>query len=1672
MIRNGANRSWHIKFFSVILLLVILLGQPLSIILAAPASFFDTDLAQGKSRFRQVVNESTNNTAVFYELSISSSSGNIFTVPGDDGISTAYVRATKDGVAINFNSLYSSQYYHGWSVGVSNWQDVIDEGVKFEFFADSGLTIPLPVNAFGVQTQDWGTCCMGPNNTPTGTAYGTAIYTIFDGGTAGQSIDLLGNITTTISSTVHFVAEIDDRDETFTEVTVAPNGNGEYFMMGGYMLFSIVPEDSVPPGSGSTPSIPPERPDLTAATDLGTSNSDNLTSDTTPDFSVTYTPQNEIDFVNLYDGSTLIATSAAAGTTNETTVTLTSALLGEGTHVITAKVENGYWHDESDASPSLTITIDATPPTMTITAAEVSDGDTSNDPTLSLTFSSSESTTTFNAGDVSVTNGSLSGFSGSGTTYTATFTPIADGDVTINVAAGAYSDSAGNDNLAADEFNWTSDQTPPTVEFNPPDGATIVANSADIILTLSEPIRRSSDNVELTDTNIDAHITLKYDDATGLDVPFDATIDSAKKVITINPTSPLPSNQNFYVSIGTSVEDYANNALADSNATFMSADENLPTLSGSSPSDGLTGVNINTDLILYFSEPVFAQSGNIEIRHSSDNSLFESIIVTGGQVSGDGTDTITADITGPLASLTDYYVLIDGTAFDDADSNSYQGIVSPSTLNFTTQYIDLIAPIGTFNPADGSSGVAVNSNITLTFDEAVRNLDDSALTDSNVDALITLKDTNASGSDIPFDATIDVAKEVITINPTSNFTSEQVVYVAIGATVEDASNNAITETNATFTVEDVLAPTILSTNPVDEATLVDVNQDLVITFSEPVDVEFGTIKIYKSSDNSVFESMSVTSITQVSGSGTSIITVNPSNTLDFLTSYYIQIDSTAFDDPSGNSFAGIADTTTWNFTTGTSNDPPTANDDAVSTDEDTAFTTIDLVADNDTDPNPGDTLTVTGIDTTGTTGLVTDNGDGTFDYDPNGQFDSLAAGESATDSFEYTISDGNGGSDSATVTVTINGVNEAPTANDDAVSTDEDTAFTTIDLVADNDTDPNPGDTLTVTGIDTTATTGLVTDNGDGTFDYNPNSQFDSLAVGESTTDSFEYTISDGNGGSDSATVTVTISGVNDAPIANDDSDTTQEDSAVTVDVLNNDDHVDNGDSISIISVTQGSHGTVTNTVNDVTYDPDPNYFGTDTFTYTVEDSLGVTDAATVTITVTETDDLFILGNSQVIVNGDNTPSTTDDTDFGTTALFLGTVEHAFTIENRGSIDIFLTGSPLVSVGGAHASDFTVTTQPISPIASGESTIFIVEFDPSEVGIRTAEISIAYDDSADPYIFAVQGTASANDSDNDGVEDNVEGGGDRDGDGVPNYQDYDPTGYFYDRSDGKIISGGLISVTGPGLVTIVQNGENGYYQFVTDGTSGTYTITVSLPPGYTWSKSCLRRDPPAFDPTGQAEPVVLGNGENGSTGYLTSNACTRFYLSFDLEPGDPAIFNNNFPLYLRPLPDTGFIPGQMTVLDMQPTEKLYQYLGGMRLEIPAINVVTELIGVPAVNGEWDVSWLGNSAGYLSGTAFPTWKGNTVITGHVWNAYNQPSVFVNLKELTYGDLIKIYAWGQVYTYKVQNNRLVSPYTPKSLLESKDLDWVTIFTCEDYQPFRESYIYRRMVEAVLINIRAAD
>jgi len=124
--------------------------------------------------------------------------------------------------------------------------------------------------------------------------------------------------------------------------------------------------------------------------------------------------------------------------------------------------------------------------------------------------------------------------------------------------------------------------------------------------------------------------------------------------------------------------------------------------------------------------------------------------------------------------------------------------------------------------------------------------------------------------------------------------------------------------------------------------------------------------------------------------------------------------------------------------------------------------------------------------------------------------------------------------------------------------------------------------------------------------------------------------------------------------------------------------------------------------------------------------------------------EMDVLGNSVSITDGDATPSVADDTDFGSVAADSGTVVHTFTIENTGDADLNLTDSPEVQISGAQAGDFTVSSQPSSPVASGGgTTTFEITFDPSAVGLREAEVSIANDDSDEnPYTFAIQGTGS------------------------------------------------------------------------------------------------------------------------------------------------------------------------------------------------------------------------------------------------------------------------------------------------------------------------------------------
>lgn len=123
--------------------------------------------------------------------------------------------------------------------------------------------------------------------------------------------------------------------------------------------------------------------------------------------------------------------------------------------------------------------------------------------------------------------------------------------------------------------------------------------------------------------------------------------------------------------------------------------------------------------------------------------------------------------------------------------------------------------------------------------------------------------------------------------------------------------------------------------------------------------------------------------------------------------------------------------------------------------------------------------------------------------------------------------------------------------------------------------------------------------------------------------------------------------------------------------------------------------------------------------------------------------EMEVLGNDRIVFSGDTTPDADDHTDFGDVDVNGATVTRAFTIQNNGTADLTLSGSPIVTIGGAHAADFTLTVDATTPVPAGGETTFTITFDPSDAGARQAVISIASNDGDEsPYTFSIEGSGT------------------------------------------------------------------------------------------------------------------------------------------------------------------------------------------------------------------------------------------------------------------------------------------------------------------------------------------
>ena len=343
-----------------------------------------------------------------------------------------------------------------------------------------------------------------------------------------------------------------------------------------------------------------------------------------------------------------------------------------------------------------------------------------------------------------------------------------------------------------------------------------------------------------------------------------------------------------------------------------------PTLSSSTPADDATNVSSTANIVLTFSENVDVESGNITIKKTSDDSAFETIDVTSNKVTGTGTTTIEINPANTFASSTEYYILIDATAFDDTLGNSYAGISSTTALSFTSQ--DTGNPYLTSTvPAHQATAIAVDANIVLNFSESVDaesgNIVIKKHSDDSIVETIDVTGGQVSGS----------GTNQITINPSADFDELTKYYIEIAATAfDDAGGNSFvgidnSSNKLRFTTEDATNPTLSTSSPTDGATNVNTLSSLVLTFDEDIDAETGgEIYLYKS-DDTLVKTYSVTDTDYVNRSSSSTYTVDISAELDASTSYYIKINASAFDDTAGNSYAGISDTTTLNFTTASTN---------------------------------------------------------------------------------------------------------------------------------------------------------------------------------------------------------------------------------------------------------------------------------------------------------------------------------------------------------------------------------------------------------------------------------------------------------------------------------------------------------------------------------------------------------------------------------------------------------------------------------------------------------------------------------------------------------------------------------------------------------------------------------
>ena len=439
--------------------------------------------------------------------------------------------------------------------------------------------------------------------------------------------------------------------------------------------------------------------------------------------------------------------------------------------------------------------------------------------------------------------------------------------------------------------------------------------------------------------------------------------------------------------------------------------------------------------------------------------------------------------------------------------------------------------------------------------------------------------------------------------------------------------------------------------------------------------------------------------------------------------------------------AGLSSTSNVTVTIQGSNDAPLAVNDAYSATEDTTLTVVvaEGVLINDRDPD-GPTLTVS-LGDEPTHGTLALNINGSFTYEPDANF-------AGTDSFTYTVSDGSLTSNVATVVIKITGVNDPPVAVNNSYTIDEDTTLNVSAAgILGNDSDPD-NDSLTAIGVGEPS----ITINANGSLSFTPEANATGVKL-------FHYQAFDGQAYSNLATITITITPVNDAPVATVDIATAIEAGGVnngtvgvnpTGNVLANDTDVDNGDTKSVVGViagiaasatgnvganVSGSYGTLNVAVAGAySYTVDnslaavqalrlSNQTLTDVFTYTIQDAGGLVSTALVSVTIQGANDAPIAtpdagtaieaggvnnGAAGTAASG-NVLANDSDVDAGDTKTVTGVAVGTVTAASQGVGSVLSGAYGTISISSSGAFTYNVNNNNIAVQALRTSVQTLVD---------------------------------------------------------------------------------------------------------------------------------------------------------------------------------------------------------------------------------------------------------------------------------------------------------------------------------------------------------------------------